>query len=41
MKRKEILMKLLLKGKNTIEKFNKLTSLTDTQLENEYKRVFN
>lgn len=41
MKRTEIILKLLLNGRNTIEKFNKLTSLTDAQLEQEYKRVFN
>lgn len=40
MKRTEIIKKLLVTGtKNTIEKFNKLTAMTDKDLEQQYKKL--
>lgn len=41
MKREQLILTLLTRGKNTIEKFNRLTSMTDRDLEREYKQLTN
>ena len=41
MKREQLILTLLTRGKNTIEKFNKLTAMTDRDLEREYKQLNN
>lgn len=42
MTRERIILTLLTRGsKNTIEKFNRLTSMTDRDLEREYKQLTN